>query len=44
MSDYILKIGNLPMSWCENKQSNVVISLVETKYCALMEGTKYVFG
>jgi hypothetical protein len=30
------------MSWCENKQSNVVISLVEAKYCALMESTKYV--
>jgi hypothetical protein len=42
MSDYILKIGNLPMSWCGNKQSNVVISLIEAKYCALMEGTKYV--
>jgi len=30
------------MSWCGNKQSNVVIFLVEAKYCALMEGTKYV--
>jgi hypothetical protein len=42
MNDYIFKIGNSPMLWCGNKQFNVVISLVEAKYCALMESTKYV--
>lgn len=41
-NDYIFKIWNSPMSLCGNKQSKVVISLVEAKYCALMENTKYV--
>ncbi len=39
---YILKIGNSPVFWNMKRQAIVALSLVETKYCAIMEGTKEV--
>lgn len=39
---YILKIGNSLVFWNMKRQAIVTLSLVETEYCALMEGTKEV--